>query len=509
MKLDTALDEPKELTDVTVHYPDQIDLFPQSHIQVRPSQAMNPIGYRGLHAFHKYWGKKPSEPMMFLVENLCPRDGIVLDPFLGSGLLTRITRAANRRFIGIDINPVSIELGKLFHDLPRPDVYEKAINIILDKVKSIIYNSYKRDDGSVATHFLWNRSKLLAVWTAKGRIRLEHEATDSDLELSRSFSGYEPKYLREMTTFSNSRINATPDLGLLDIFKHRACANIDILVNHILEFRDPIIRRALLLTLTAASGQMSNFVFAIDRRGKRNGRKISSSARTEVGSWAIGLWRPARHFEVNVWNCFFNRARKLQQALNSSKFSIEGKWTDNIRQFFIEDIKCALINQSAQIALQDIPNESVDLILTDPPHGDRMPYLELSDFWNSILQFSCSDFENEIVVSDARERNKSVARYMDIMHDIIQFFGRILKRNGFLCIFYNCRKSENWEFLRDPPGFDFIGRFDLNYSSGSIVQDNRNGALRSDMVLVYRPAMGYRQVNTLRDMPNWSCEFPY
>ena len=35
----------------------------------------------------------------------CPRDGIVLDPYCGTGTACRIAYEMNRRSIGIDINP--------------------------------------------------------------------------------------------------------------------------------------------------------------------------------------------------------------------------------------------------------------------------------------------------------------------------------------------------------------------------------------------------------------------
>ena len=46
-----------------------------------------PKGYKGLAGFHKYWGKKPTETWRFLIENFTDVNDIVLDPFLGSGLI--------------------------------------------------------------------------------------------------------------------------------------------------------------------------------------------------------------------------------------------------------------------------------------------------------------------------------------------------------------------------------------------------------------------------------------
>ena len=32
----------------------------------------SPASYKGLQGFHNYWGKKPLEPLLFLIEHLCP-----------------------------------------------------------------------------------------------------------------------------------------------------------------------------------------------------------------------------------------------------------------------------------------------------------------------------------------------------------------------------------------------------------------------------------------------------
>ncbi len=472
-----------------------------------PKQVEKPAGYKGLHGFHKYWGKKPLEPLSFLIEHLCPPNSVVVDPFLGGGLLTRICRATNRRFVGIDINPISTELGKLFLNLPSVDAYINAVDTLSVEVRPIIDSSYARSDGSIGTHFLWNKSKISSVWTLEGRIRLAHKATVHEQEMSEKYSGYIPKNLREITTFSNSRINATPELSLSDIFKARALMNIDLLVSRILKFDKAIIRRALLLTLTAASGQMSNFVFAISKRGKKTNR-VDANAKTEVGSWAIGLWRPEKHFEINVWNCFKNRSQKLLKALKTTPHNIEGVWVEDIDQFFKEDAACALITQPAQNVLQNAPDSSIDLILADPPHNDRIPYLELSEFWNSFIQSPPPDFDNEIVISNARERSKKADVYAQEMSDFMRTCTRILKPSGFLCLLYNCVKNSGWDFLRNPFGLSFVGCFNLNYSASSIAQDNRNGAMKSDFALVYRRTKETPYPDILASLSGWSQEFP-
>jgi len=55
------------------------------------------------------------------------------------------------------------------------------------------------------------------------------------------------------------------------------------------------------------------------------------------------------------------------------------------------------------------------LFITDPPHGDRIPYLELSEIWNVILREE-PPFESEIVVSNAKERSKKSLGYNQATH---------------------------------------------------------------------------------------------
>ena len=114
-----------------------------------------------------------------------------------------------------------------------------------------------------------------------------------------------------MNLFKNSRINTKDNFKLTDLFTRRALHNIDILLGAINQ-QDNELKKALLLSLTSASGQMSKMVFAITGRGKT---KNQPTKKIEVGSWVIGYWRPTLHFEVNVWNCFERRVKKLIKAI--------------------------------------------------------------------------------------------------------------------------------------------------------------------------------------------------
>ena len=109
---------------------------------VRVDDAHPPAGYKGFANFHKYWGKKPIEAWRFLIERLTQPNSIVLDPFLGSGLIAKECLDQNRRFIGFDVNPISIELTKLYLQAPDYMDLRNAICRIENRLKPLIDSMY-------------------------------------------------------------------------------------------------------------------------------------------------------------------------------------------------------------------------------------------------------------------------------------------------------------------------------------------------------------------------------
>lgn len=489
-----------------------LDLAPP---EITVDEIVAPIGYTGLSAFHKYWGKKPIECLGFIVEKLTQQDDLVVDPFVGSGLIARECALRQRRFIGIDINPVSIELSRMISDLPSADKYCAALHAMEREARRLIDQSYILADGATASHYLWDRDVLIEAWIAhKGKGERDvRKSTLHDRELFAKYADYKSRFIRQLRFFQNSRINTTTALTLNDIFTGRALHNIDLIINSINSTPQvsPNLHRALLLTLTASVGQMSNMVFAITRRGKRLGE---SNGKTEVGSWVIGYWRPPLHFEINVWNCFWRRADKLVRALSGlgqpKSFSV----SNTIDAVISGKAQIALLNENSITALRRLPEASVALVLTDPPHSDRIPYLELSELWNAILGKD-AQYADEIVVSNARERFKTKSNYNQQMAALLIEIERVLVPGGTLALLFNARDAESWKGLvqnEAEVSLQYYGCFPMSYSANSVVQDNRRGAMKSDYVLIYqKPGNKGRNVDWqsyIHTIPGWSQNFP-
>lgn len=469
-----------------------------------------PKGYKGFANFHKYWGKKPGEVWRFLINKLSRPHDIVLDPFMGSGLIGRECVDNNCRFIGFDVNPICIELTNLY--LHPPDYIDLAKSIYgMEKIiKSEINSMYELSNGVIATHFLWNNDQITRVWTKNGRKRVELTPTKLEIEKLQNTEEYQPVRIRELQLFDNSRINSKKAFSVKTLFTPRALRAIDIIKGEI-EKHSGDLKRALLLILSASAGQMSKMVFAVSNRGKTKGIETDN---VEVGSWVVGYWCPAQHFEINAWNCYTTKANKLLKAVEKGRQLKSVTISTSLDDFLNKEETVYIQQGDSEQLLKNIPSASINVILTDPPHGDRIPYLELSEMWNSIIGLD-SNYEEELVVSNAKERGKDVKSYNEKLSAIFYQCARVLKKNGIMAILFNTRSECHWQSFReleDVTGLTYIGCYPSAYSAGSVLQDNRKGGLKSDFVLLYGNKINeekrFETVDTFNDVKDWTTLYP-
>lgn len=169
--------------------------------------------------------------------------------------------------------------------------------------------------------------------------------------------------------FENSRINVGQNQTVADLFTPRALVGLSLINDEIKNIEDPNIRDVFELTLTGTLSQASNLVFVI--RGRK--RNEGAAPKAEVGSWVIGYWVPEEHFEINVWNCFENNV-------------------------------CLINGSATQLQLA---NDSVDYVFIDPPHANRILYLEQSLMWNAWLGLDETiNWNDEVIVSEAKKRKE-------------------------------------------------------------------------------------------------------
>ena len=448
--------------------------------------------YTGIYSMHKYWSKKPHNIIRDFILKYSKEHEIVVDPFCGSGISITESVFTNRKAIGIDINPSAIFITRqMLSQISSKDL-TTAFKIIEYKCKDKINNNYliRRDGKSfVGTHFYWENKTLTEVWYSRGKSKVVEKPTYEDIELAKSFNVTNiPYYYPKRNLFHNSRINANREQHVYDLFTPRNLTSLALLLDEINKISNQKIKDILKFIFTSSMGQASRMVFAVKRRGKYNG-KSRLSERKEVGSWVIGYWIPKENFEINVWNCFENRFKKVLKA--KKKQEGNGYLLDEAKDFSElsqGNKNLLLLNESVISALKKIPNDSVDYIITDPPHGNRIPYLELSMMWNEWLCHNVN-YDDEIIVSESKDRKKDLDNYNALLKESLNQIDRVLKPNRYFSFIFNSIDDDTWinlVNLLNSFSFDLEKVETLGYSANSVVQDNREGGLKTDFIFTFR-----------------------
>lgn len=202
--------------------------------------------------------------------------------------------------------------------------------------------------------------------------------------------------------------------------------------------------------------------------------------------------------------------KAIQLAAQPGKYEIASSFD----VFQAKKLSAYIALGDSEELLDEVPRGTVKLILTDPPHGDRIPYLELSEMWNSVLGLDVN-YDDELVVSNARERRKGTAEYNNKLSLILEKCEKALCRGGLMAVMFNARSRSHWDSLckleQDTP-LSYLGCYPMEYSAGSVAQDNRRGGLKKDYVLLYgkgeKTSYGQRVSSALHAIPGWSPRHP-
>ncbi|MFX1253627.1 MAG: DNA methyltransferase [Promethearchaeota archaeon] len=454
--------------------------------------------YRGHYLMHKYWSKKPHNIFVYLLEQYSRPGDTVLDPFCGSGVSIFEGWIRGRKMIGLDLNPMAIFLTQILCKFVDLDLFQQAFIQLKDTCLPQILKYYTTScptcgKTAFGTHYLWNNgSCTLIKFRCQNCGQREKLPDKEDLKLiteikKSSIARWYPDY----DLVENSRLCISKPMKVKDFFTKRNLICLTILFEQIQQIADESIRELMQFVFTGSLSQTSKMVFAIKQRNKLKKSTPSSPSKVEVGSWVAGFWIPQEHFEINVWNCFEQRYKKV----------IRGKkQTNKLVQASSPSLNALKIHAGSATDLSFIPDLSVDFVLTDPPYGDSVPFLELSQLWASWLDFPL-DFEREIIISNSRQRNKNFKRYKEELETAFHEIFKKVKKGGYLCLTFNNLKGNTWNAILSAclsAGFVFQDVTSFRSSAGSVIQDSRVNALKADVLLTFKKPEENNQSITLK-----------
>lgn len=391
------------------------------------------------YEMHKYWGKKPANGLLPLINKYSSEGDVLLDPFAGYGVFCAEAYLSGRNVIVNDLNPISNfiteQLLRDDVDLSLLDTYWKQIKKEFKPYIDHWFGIYIDDQKVIPSSILrdkFNRPMKVKYKISKGAI----EVALSEDEINKYILFEESQaildwYPRDKLII-NSRISAKPNMNIADLFTKRTLACHARLFSLINQHAKGSEKQILLLAFTANLANCSKLVPPINSRGQMS-----------QGAWMTGFYIGETYIENNVLQYFENRLKKVVNGKkdfiksNSNTLFTNHEKKNNIKYY---------INSNDAKHLIDIKNDSIDYVFTDPPYGDAVPYFEQSIIWNSWLQLS-PDYDNEIVISDSKIRDKNVKKYETDIFKAIGEIKRVLKMNKYFSLTYHSISGLEWKAI--------------------------------------------------------------
>jgi adenine-specific DNA methylase len=159
-------------------------------------------------------------------------------------------------------------------------------------------------------------------------------------------------------------------------------------------------------------------------------------------------------------------------------------------------------------SLDHIEDDSVDVVVMDPPYYDNVMYAELSDFFYVWLKRTAgyvvpelfvralTDKEHEAIANLAKFKGEKGAReragrdYQQRMAAIFAECRRVLKPNGIMTLMFTHKATGAWDALTKglmEAGFIITASWPVNTESGGSLHIKDKAAANSTILLVCRP----------------------
>ena len=415
------------------------------------------------YLLHKYWARKPHNIISHFIQSIVPKNGVILDPFCGSGVTLREAQKLGISATGIDINPIAILNSKVLTNAPDSTVFYQIISSIIDKITPIVNSSYSTSDGKIIKYlvhlsqtqcptclnvinynevkkerhksicpfcnrelkfnlesFCGSKIQAISVDGEKTFINdtslLEiQEKKSSEFLFEANFDDYNFDFVE------NRRILSYNGMKTNSLFTNRNFSILCYLANEFECINDVAIRNAALLFLTASVAQCS--------------RLIPSRNNLSTGgpSWSVpGFWVPGQHLETNPLVHLRARLKKFTKGLD------EIAKHPNTTNVNIQNEDC--------LSFLSTDKTKYDMIFLDPPYGDNVPYTEFSAMWNSFLKKQ-PNFNDDFSVSDRMSREKSWFIYQTKLDKLLLNCQNNLTTTGKLLITFNNNDLKAWESL--------------------------------------------------------------
>ncbi|MFX0199006.1 MAG: DNA methyltransferase [Candidatus Hodarchaeota archaeon] len=508
-----------------------------------------------VYKMHRYFARRPWSVFRALIEHYSNPGSIILDPFCGGGVTVVEGLRLGRKVIGVDINPLATFITRLEIEQIDLDELREAFRRISEKTAQRILALYEckcSKCGADAT-LRW------LEWSNVYECNQCHRAISIAKRPKTRWGTYKcHETCGNLINITDARM-----IGDIPIQAEIICSNcdqsyrIDLVGEDAERFRpDPVSMQVLETTLTetiphdrmpqklelrrpynAHLDRYADFLTARNRVASAMLLEAILDEATPVRDFLIGtflstlnwsvrmcvlkkgspagwgaanFWTPQNPLEINVWNAFQNRAKATLKGKEQSASEIDGcrvKTSISNPHDLMETDSFVLTQSSKRLPL---PDESVDVVITDPPYGGNVMYTELGNFFCvwvkdivGVPRDGLIDDREEAVVS--RPHKKGLREYRLLIHEVFKECHRVLKPNRWMVMTFHNREFKVWNAIHLAA---HDAGFILSEQDGMIYQPPiqqytttmylyRHGSMLGDFILSFQKVEkkpGFRQI---------------
>jgi len=394
-----------------------------------------------VYMMHKFWARRPHNVFAELINHYSKPSDIILDPFCGGGVTVIESLRLKRKVVGVDLNPLATYVTEMEVRSLDVENFWRGFEEIKKKVEpelSQIYGTSCPTCQSNSAVFDWlewagDKPTRMKYVCPKCGIR-EKEAEEEDITLAKRIDeNFEKIVLERQLWYPKAAIpKGDKTEGLINdgfkyfwqLFTKRNLLALSILYKEISAVNEPEARDFLKFAFSSSLKWASK----------------QSHLRGEiVEGWAMhAYWLYPKTLEINVWNTFQRRCTAVARGKKYNENIIGNyyKRAESFKDLLDNKATCLILTQSSMNL--PIVEETIDVVITDPPYGGNVNYAELADYWSVWLNHDkLIDKNEEIIINETRK--KSLTDYEQGLTKVFEKCYKALKRGGNIVVTFNSR----------------------------------------------------------------------
>ena len=412
----------------------------------------------------KYWGKKPHNIWREYIQHYTPKDGLFLDSFAGSAISAFEAVKAGRQVIAFDLNPLTSFLIEVFCSNFDTVEFASAVDAIINDIQNdSVYQKYFhtscRKCGSISAviqNFKWEKGELYEVGIEcmecnENKVsRYLEKPNETEIIHAKDMHNIKIETWCPHDTFYNSPsfsanfIKCIGGNNFSDLWTRRNLYIISRIFNKIVDNKNTCAQKQLLLGFIKTIHLCTKM--SVPRRGQAN-RGFSTS-------WGRSAYICAsRQMEMNPLLVFHGSCFG-KQSVESSLVNVREYLGKIPKILYVDthnkssasknyDIKYGIIDINT---ITDFVEEnSVDFIMTDPPYGGLVQYLDLSAIWLIWLKKYdrrfAPNYESEITI---KKNIQGIDIYKIKFQNGIKNLFKILKSDGKIVFTFHNKSIKIW-----------------------------------------------------------------